>query len=314
MCGLFGFSRYGEKLKNLSSLTNSLAEQSAIRGTDATGIAFCNATGLNVLKESKSAYRLNFNHSDEICALIGHTRHSTQGSERKNFNNHPFIGECNTTNFTLAHNGVLTNDKELRKKFKLPKTKIETDSYIAVQLIESQKKLDFESIKYMGERTEGSFSYSILDEKNNVWLVKGDSPLSILHFPKLKIYVYASTDEILYKSLVDYQALFSALKKGEYETVSISEGEILKIRPDGIIEKGSFEYSYFYGRGWWEYGAYSSISTGNVISGYTKDEYIKDLKSIATYQGYCPDEIDHLLNAGFSLEEIEEYIYCGGEI
>ena len=42
MCGLFGFVNYsGKEIKNLSDLTNSLAEQSAIRGTDATGIAFC---------------------------------------------------------------------------------------------------------------------------------------------------------------------------------------------------------------------------------------------------------------------------------
>ena len=64
----------------------------------------------------------------------------------------------------------------------------------------------------MAEKTDGSFSYSLLDEENNIYLVKGDSPLSILHFQKLKMYVYASTDEILYKALVDYQPLFKALK------------------------------------------------------------------------------------------------------
>lgn len=315
MCGLYGFSNYsGDKCKNLSDLTNSLAEQSAVRGTDATGIAFCSATAVNVLKESKSAYSFDFKHSDEVRFLIGHTRHSTQGSEKKAYNNHPFSGRCKNTKFALAHNGVLTNDKELRKKFKLPKTKIETDSYIAVQLIESQKYLDFDSIKYMAERTEGSFSYSILDDKNNIWLVKGDSPLSILHFPNLKIYVYASTDEILYKALVDYPLLFSAVKKGEFESVDISEGDILKIRPDGILERNTFEYSYYYGGGWWDYGSYSYIGLGIQKSEYTRKDYINDLKSIAVYQGYSPDDVDELMAAGFSLEEIEEYMYCGGEI
>ena len=310
MCGLFGFIRYGEKIKNLANLTNSLAEQSAIRGTDATGIAFCNVTGLNVLKESKSAYKISFKHSDEIRSLTGHTRHSTQGSEKRNFNNHPFAGKCRNSKFALAHNGVLSNDKELRKKFKLPKTKIETDSYISVQLIERQKHLDFDSIKYMAERTEDSFSYSILDDKNNIWLIKGDSPLSILHFPKLKIYVYASTDEILYKSLVDYSPIFSALKNGEFETVDVSEGDILKIRPDGIIEKNTFEYSYYYGKGWWEYGSCSYISLGNVGSGYTNDDYIDDLKSIAPYYGYSSADVNELINDGFTLDEVEEYMYC----
>lgn len=63
--------------------------------------------------------------------------------------------------FALAHNGVLVNDKELRKKDHLPKTKIETDSYIAVQLLEYKKLLNEESIKFMAEALEGSFSFSI---------------------------------------------------------------------------------------------------------------------------------------------------------
>lgn len=315
MCGLCGFSRYGDKLKNLADLTNSLTEQSAIRGTDATGVAFCDTSGINILKESKSAYALEFKHSDEILCLTAHTRHSTQGSEKFNKNNHPFPGRCINSKFALSHNGVLSNDKELRKRFNLPKTKIETDSYVAVQLLESKTFLDFESIKFMAEQTEGSFSYSILDDENNIWLVKGDSPLSILHFPKLKIYVYASTDEILYRSLVDYSPLFSALKKGEFEAVDISEGDILKISPDGVIERGKFEYSYFCGKKWWDYGMFPSVSLGE-DDGFSRYDYIEDLKAVATHQGFLPDDIDELISAGFTLDEIEEYIYCscGGEI
>ena len=306
MCGLFGFSRYGDKnVTGLTDLTNSLAEQSAIRGTDATGIAFTSSGGINIIKDSKSAYRMNFKHSD-VKALIGHTRHSTQGSEKKNYNNHPFVGKCRNSKFALAHNGVLCNDRELRKSLDLPKTKIETDSYIAVQLIESKKTLDFESIKYMAEKTDGSFSYSLLDEENNIYLVKGDSPLSILHFPTLKMYVYASTDEILYKALVDYQPLFKALKNGEFEEIEISEGEILKIRPDGTTERDTFEYSYYYGRDWWDYSSFSSISLGKRKTTSTRNEYIECLRAIASYQGY---DVDELLNNGFTLEEIEDYMY-----
>ena len=314
MCGLYGFIRYGEKLKNISDLTNSLAEQSAVRGTDATGIAFCNTTGINIVKDNKSAYKVNFKNTDDTISLIGHTRHSTQGSEKRNYNNHPFMGKCQNTRFALAHNGVLMNDKELRKTYKLPKTKIETDSYIAVQLIEIQKNLDLNSIRYMAERTEGSFSYSILDDKNNIWLVKGDSPLSLLHFPKLKIYVYASTDEILYKSIVEYPPLFSALKNGECEAINVTEGDILKICPDGIIERNKFEYTYSYGKGWWEYDTCSSLSLRGAVNGYTRNDYINDLKSVAIYMGYSSGDVDRLLHAGFDPDEIEEFMYCGGEI
>ena len=303
MCGLFGFLNYSkDKIKNLSELTNSLSEQSAIRGTDATGIAFMSSGGINIIKDSKSAYRMNFKHPD-VKVLIGHTRHSTQGSEKKNYNNHPFIGKCRNSKFALAHNGVLYNDRELRKSLHLPKTKIETDSYIAVQLIESKKSLGFESIKYMAENTEGSFSYSLLDDKNNLYLVKGDSPLSILHFPDCKIYVFASTDEILYKSVIDTK-LFSELKNGNFEEVEIVEGDILKICSNGNLEKSKFDYSYYCGRNWWDIGIkpyHSSVTT--------QDSYVEDLKSIACYQGFSPETVDELLNNGFTLEEIEDYIY-----
>ena len=157
MCGLFGFLRYGNPIKGLKEVTNSLAEQSAVRGTDATGIAFNENGKLRIFKDGKSAYELDFKHSDDTSAMIGHTRHSTKGSEKKNCNNHPFPGKVGGLHFALAHNGVLSNDDELRKSLSLPKTKIETDSYIAAQLLMSQKELDFTSVKYT-PRTAASAS------------------------------------------------------------------------------------------------------------------------------------------------------------
>ena len=55
---------------------------------------------------------------------------------------------------------------ELRKTEKLPATNIETDSYVAVQLIEKQQELSFDSLKYMAEQLEGSFTITVL----NFWL------------------------------------------------------------------------------------------------------------------------------------------------
>ena len=306
MCGLFGFLRYGKNIKNLSCLTNSLAEQAAIRGTDATGIAFCEGGKLCIHKDGKSAYELNFKHSDSVCTLIGHTRHSTQGSEKKNCNNHPFPGKVGGLDFALAHNGVLMNDDELRKSLNLPKTKIETDSYVAVQLIMSKKKLDFDAIKFMAEKVQGNFSFAIIDGEENLHLVKGESPLHILHFPKSEIYVFASTEAILFKALVD-TSLFPELKKGEYDEIPIYEGDILKISPDGIIEKSRFNYSYSFAKGWWEYGEMYFPKIENEV--YTDQDYIDELKYIAAYQGVDLEEIDELLAGGFTLDELEDYVY-----
>lgn len=300
MCGLFGFVRYGTIIQNLSDITNSLAQQSAIRGTDATGIAF-NEEKLKIVKDGKSAYEMHFKHGDNICALIGHTRHSTQGRARKKCNNHPFPGKVSGLSFALAHNGVLSNDEILQKTLNLPKTKIETDSYIAAQLLMSGKKLDFDSLRYMAETVHGSFSFSILDGKDNLYLVKGDSPLHILHFPKSQIYVYASTEAILFKALVD-TPLFREAKKGDYEELSVQEGEILKISPDGMEERSHFHFSNYNMRNWWECGLYECQDDITA-------EYMNDLKLIASFQGVSSEDVDELIAEGVSLMEIEEYLY-----
>ena len=300
MCCLFGFYNYsGQAIKNIANLTNSLAEQATERGTDATGIAYNDKGKLIIHKEPKSAFMIDFKHPDDVVSVMGHTRHATQGSKKKNYNNHPFSGHCKNASFALAHNGVLMNDRELKKQYNLPKTKIETDSYVAVQLIEKKKILDSESIKFMAEATEGSFAYSILDSDNTLWLVRGDSPLSLIHIPKYKLYVYASTDEILYKALVDTK-LFEEIKRGKCEEIPINSGDILNILPDGAIVYDKFnytDYSYFKCN-WWD-------------CDMERKTYVDDLKMVAGYYGYSQEDIDELLAGGFTPEEVEEFIYCG---
>lgn len=303
MCGLFGFSSYNkETIKNLSVLTNSLAVQSSVRGTDATGIAF-NYNGLHIQKDSLPADVLVFKHDDAVRTLVGHTRHATHGSAKQNRNNHPFYGCAANAKFALTHNGVLWNTESLRLKYSIPAAKIETDSYIAVQLIEKQKKLSFETIRSMAESVQGSFSFAILSDKDEIYLVRGDNPLSVLHFPEKKIYVYASTDDILYKAVVD-SMLFEDLKKGSFNEVLIREGEILKINPDGTLEKETFAYNESFGCAWWEYGLYTNHENIGV-----DQEYLDILRTMAWHYGIEPEEIDALLAEGFTLEEVEEYLY-----
>ncbi len=40
------------------------------------------------------------------------------------------------------------------------------------------------------------------------------------------------------------------------------------------------------------------------------NEYVDDIKSVAQYYGYDSDEIDCLLNNGFTPEEVEEMLYA----
>lgn len=78
MCGLYGFLNYGgQAIKNLSVLTNCLAEQAAVRGKDATGIAYADKGKIMIHKEAKSAYSVDFSHADDVVCVTGHARHTT---------------------------------------------------------------------------------------------------------------------------------------------------------------------------------------------------------------------------------------------
>ena len=103
--------------------------------------------------------------------VMGHTRMTTQGSERFNANNHPFAGQAGDTTFALAHNGVLSNDKRLRRQHDLPVTKIETDSYIAVQLLEASGELSFASLANMAEKLEGSFTITVMTDRDELYFI-----------------------------------------------------------------------------------------------------------------------------------------------
>lgn len=303
MCGLVGVLCTKE-FRGLNELIESLIYEAAIRGTDATGIAYNSGKNLHINKKPVSGYKFKVNLPKDVKVVIGHTRHTTQGNQSKNYNNHPFYGKCGKTKFAFAHNGVLMNDTEL--KLQLPKTKIETDSYVAVQLLEKYDKLDFKNIKAMAEAVYGSFSFSILDQNNNLYLVKGDSPLSILYFEKYGIYVYASTDEILWKGIID-SPLFEELQHGRYGEIKIEEGDILKISANGKLEYGNFYYTSgsFYDWRTYKSDMYDSFNYGTEYDNL----YYDDLVSVASSKGITASEIDELISYGLTYDEIEDYLY-----
>ena len=142
MCCLFGMMDYGNNFtgKQKSRMISALAVEAESRGTDATGIAYNSRGRLRVYKRPFQAHRMKFHIPDDAKVILGHTRLTTQGSEKKNFNNHPWLGSAGGKSFALAHNGVLRNDKTLRKSMKLPDTKIETDSYVAAQLLQKVRQ------------------------------------------------------------------------------------------------------------------------------------------------------------------------------
>ena len=295
MCAVFGFLDYKEKVSNavLKKLIHYLSVAAEVRGTDATGIAYVRGSSIVTYKKPKPAHKVKLFFPRGTRSVIGHTRFTTQGSEKRNCNNHPFDGHCGTEAFALAHNGVLYNDKELRREQHLPTTPIETDSYIAVQLLEQGQQPDKENIRRTAELVEGSFVFTILRNDNTLFLVKGNNPLTVYHFPALGLYVYASTKSILDNAL---RKVHIAEKACEVE---ISEGEILEINSAGNLSRSTFTmqdyihslfnpYNWDYAK-WW--------------MGDEREELL--LEYCGTF-GVSEEEVELLLEVGYDPDEIEE--------
>ena len=293
MCCLFGLidTRHSLSGKDKSKILHILASESEARGTDATGIA----------------YKLQIRVRDDTVAVMGHTRMTTQGRASRNRNNHPFLGRVGNTSFALAHNGILYNDRHLRSTRSLPKTRIETDSYVAVQLLEQRKTLDLDSLRYMAEQVEGSFTFTVLDGADNLYIVKGDSPLCLYWFPEQGLYLYNSTEEILNRAL---QRL--SLSLGEHTRISVNCGELLRIAPNGEISREDFDNPVlFYSELWFPYSWPRRFHYGHTARQASPSNYLEEIKSVAMAFGYSPDEIDHLAEIGYTPEELEEMLYCG---
>ena len=194
MCAIFGLLDYKGQLTAAQQLKiiKVLGTAAEIRGTDATGIAFFQRGRLCIQKAAKPAHKMKYRIPADTRIIMGHTRLTTQGSASHNQNNHPFSGRAGNTAFALAHNGVLTNEMQLRKQHHLPETEIETDSYAAVQLIEQQNEVSPRSLSQMAELLEGHFTFTVLDQ-GSLYFIKGNNPLTIYQFPALGLYLYAST-------------------------------------------------------------------------------------------------------------------------
>ena len=300
MCAVFGYLDYKGKVNNaiLKKLIQNLSIAAEVRGTDATGISYVNYGKVVTFKKAKPAHKMKLYFPKNTRTVIGHTRMTTQGSEKYNYNNHPFDGRCGTETFALAHNGVLSNDAELKAKYHLPKTPIETDSYVAVQLLEQEKQLHTESIKRMAESVEGSFVFTILRNDNTLFLVKGNNPLTLYHFPKIGLYVYAST-----KSILD-NALKKVKLNDKHCEVDISEGEILEINSAGNLSRSTFTmqdyiHTMFNPYNWDQL---------DYAKWWMEDEREELLLEYCGTFGVSEEEVELLLEVGYDPDEIEELL------
>ena len=308
MCCLFGLYDYDNILskRGKEKIIKVLSKEAEARGTDATGISYITNGKMTIYKRPLPAHKMNFNLKGNPSVIMGHTRLTTQGTHKVNANNHPFYSE--ELGFSLAHNGVLYNDKELRKSEKLPQTNIETDSYIAVQLIEQKGEVNFSSIKYMSEKVAGSFCFTVLDRNNDLYIVKGDNPMCIVDCGGF--YLYASTDKILFSALEKLKIINAPELKIEHYTIT-------KISNTGSIENISFEpeEDFFFSR--YSYGNFGRSYYSNLKptrsrhnnSDFAEKEYYEDIIDYAEFIGFDKGFVDTNLAEGWTLDDIAEMLY-----
>lgn len=292
MCALFGIidhkNQWSKKQKD--KMIRALSKASEVRGTDATGIAYCLKNRIIINKTAKPAHKCHF-YIPQTPVILGHTRMTTQGSEKHNYNNHPFRGFAERS-FALAHNGVIWNDGELRLSHRLPQTKIQTDSYIIVQMIE---RYGLDQLPYVAEQLMGSFTITLLDNSGAWTCIKGDNPMYICRIGE--VYIYASTKAIVEQAFAEFGIVAD-------EVVDIQSGEILTILPDGMTRE-VFGFTHSQAQYWdddiWD-------------DPYITDESYDELRSMSSYFGYEPKDVDTLIDHGCTYDEIVDYLYYGGNI
>ncbi|MDR0886714.1 MAG: hypothetical protein LBN22_10260 [Clostridiales Family XIII bacterium] len=251
VCGIFGYMNYSDRVSeaDLVKIYDHFASVCIVRGSHAGGLAYIDEKGLQIQKAGCDLVQANFAYKPDAKNLMTHCRLALQGGQENNENNHPFHGQTGDgTTYALQHNGILANLNEVRKRLNLPSTDITTDSYAAVQILNTMPQMDTKSLKEMCEQLNGSYTFTILDENENFYICRGDVPFYMVHFKELKLYVYMSTRDLFEKAIEGtilhniYLTSNLDVKDSDAYIVSLGKGDIVKITPDGNLCRDNFTF------------------------------------------------------------------------
>ena len=145
----------------------------------------------------------------------------------------------------------------------------------------------------MAETVEGNFTFTVLDQDNSLYIIKGSNPMCLLHFDSLGLYVYASTESIMKNAL---------RKVGLYKFVSVKievdEGDIMHIDRNGEITRSEFE---------------PKLYRSKYLSWYGDDEpyygvHEEMLLAYCGCYGVDSSDVELLLEYGYTCDEIEDML------
>lgn len=178
MCGIIG---YIGKQKATDILLSGL-KKLEYRGYDSSGVAVFNNEKIEIIKNigkiKELEERLSSYNLENYTKGIAHTRWATHGEVTEE-NAHPH----QVNNITLVHNGIIENSDTLKQELKEKGYTFtsDTDSEVVAALLDYNLENDFiKTITKTIQKLQGSYALGIIvDNKEEIYLVKKDSPLVI---------------------------------------------------------------------------------------------------------------------------------------
>lgn len=256
-CGIFGI--YGHPNASLQTYYGLHALQH--RGQEACGIVTRSFNGdgrahFNVVKGEGLVSEV-FDDSESLNLLlqgdsaIGHNRYSTTGASKSRKNIQPFMVNYRLGNLAIAHNGNLTNAKELREELVNEGAIFQTtsDTEVILHLI-ARSKLDnhIDQILEALNRIEGAYCLVILTDDK---LIAARDPLGFrpLSLGKLDNSFLVASETCAFD--IQSAEFLREVEPGELIVIdddAIKTGNIKSMRINGNPEPKKhcvFEYIYF---------------------------------------------------------------------
>lgn len=128
------------------------------------------------------------------------------------------------------------------------------------------------------------------------------------YYPETGMYLYASTEEILTAAL-----LRIPFHLGQAVPVKIMCGELLKIDARGNQSRSEFDTINLVQRWYYPCSCWYDPAPRpyNSKKSDVSKEYLRELKSVASFYGFSPGYVDSLLADGFTTDDVEEMLYAG---
>lgn len=198
MCGIAGFSLAPKSSINARTLAHNLLAEIEYRGSHASGFGFINGDSLGFHKDAVPGSQLPLKSLPRNAkTVVLHTRFATQGDVKDNTNNHPVISP--NGRIGLVHNGVITNDDELRLTEELfPfKDKIAAVDSAVIPAVLQEVGTDgfaalsgYAAVSWIDIDDGPILNVAVLKDSPVVWTQLADGS-----------FVFASTEPLLHKAL-----------------------------------------------------------------------------------------------------------------